>query len=898
MADDGPSGSGPPHVWQTGAQTLAPSPHSNPTDEVVMTHEIRSSFNHQFNRKMINQYEFDHRVGRGQHGEVYLARDTSKGSVLVAVKGVRRKNKQDRLNKLRKRNIPSTPHLPLTDQLGSTEHKIRKEIAIMKKCRHPHVVRLLEVIDEPLGEKIWMVMEYLGGGEIKWRTMGDEPVLRVDQTRRICRDVILGLEYLHHQGIIHRDIKPANLLWTADRRTVKITDFGVSHFSYAQRLAAAGAGTLSANDTDPILMDDSDLSRTAGTPMFLAPEIVSDTSGDMLSSAASSSSTTIQSPISRRKPPITKAIDVWAFGVTLYGLLFGHLPFQANTEYEVYQVIRRQDWDVDPTMGSDKLPTGGRHQKPLPKGQETEGYLVVKLLERLLEKDAKRRITLDEVKRHPWILRDMANSQQWLRETQLDRHESLEPTADETSSAMSAVRFRWSARLTHRISHILRNVRPQRSFFSNASRDNDDKHVGVQSAPHISLSRHRTTTGVPQRPHSRDRDRGREPRDKGKQRLQQRIDVSRNKSTTDVSARSLKGFEPWAAWASASASTSAQGSVPKQRRGSLSSRTAGMTLEVPSGPSRVGSPQPSPVSYSQASTPSGEGSGAQSPDDRPRSRLSLSTWMRWRRPVPVLAQDPTSSVSVRRSRSGRLSRRSEDAFNVALPSRQSTAEGSLTFAMRAASWGDVPGHAYPPEDLASIYSGERFEDMLDDDTLLLGAGGVAQSPIPSIRSSGMLSTVSSMSSLSPVTSGPAISAAHAILQRSEVGELASTPDPAVQNAAALARHGHSRSRSRTTSPLAQISYNSESSNIHDVVRGEPKDYDSSSSVDHDSRSSILSYNEVEYQPSTSQRYREEDNESDDEDQVRLEVRPRRPSASRSPTRKSETPHRERPMICI
>lgn len=57
---------------------------------------------------------------------------------------------------LRKRTIPATPHLPLTDALGSTEHKIRKEIAIMKKCRHPHVVRLLEVIDDALNEKIYM----------------------------------------------------------------------------------------------------------------------------------------------------------------------------------------------------------------------------------------------------------------------------------------------------------------------------------------------------------------------------------------------------------------------------------------------------------------------------------------------------------------------------------------------------------------------------------------------------------------------------------------------------------------------------------------------------------------------------------------------------------------------
>ena len=76
---------------------------------------------------------------------------------MQAVKAVRRKNKSDRLKKLRRNdNLPRYPHLPLADQLGSTEHKIRKEIAIMKKLNHPHVVRLLEVIDDPLTDKIYM----------------------------------------------------------------------------------------------------------------------------------------------------------------------------------------------------------------------------------------------------------------------------------------------------------------------------------------------------------------------------------------------------------------------------------------------------------------------------------------------------------------------------------------------------------------------------------------------------------------------------------------------------------------------------------------------------------------------------------------------------------------------
>ena len=134
--------------------------------------------------------------------------------------------------------------------------------------------------------------------------------------------------------------------------------------------------------------------------MFLAPEIVSDTSDLAASSSTVNVNETAGGKVTgpRRRQPITKAIDVWAFGVTLYGLLFGHLPFQADREYEIYQIIRRQDWTVDPTMGSDHIETGGRRQRPQPRGQETEGYLAVKLLEGLLEKDARKRITLDQVK--------------------------------------------------------------------------------------------------------------------------------------------------------------------------------------------------------------------------------------------------------------------------------------------------------------------------------------------------------------------------------------------------------------------------------------------------------------------------------------------------------------------
>ncbi|OAD69205.1 protein kinase SSP1 related [Phycomyces blakesleeanus NRRL 1555(-)] len=241
-------------------------------------------------------------------------------------------------------------------QYRENEQKIRREISILKKCAHPNVVQLKEVIDDPQSRKIYMALEYTEKGEIEWRDDQDRPILRLPEIRKIFRDVVSGLDYLHYQGIIHRDIKPANLLLTSDH-VAKISDFGVSYFNEVL------AGDAPACSAECLARIDRELAETAGTPAFFAPE---------LCCAGESTS----------RPRITKAIDVWALGVTLYCFVFGQCPFIASTEFELFDTIPTEPLTFpDPNNIGFEIPD-----------------TLKDLIQRLLEKSPEDRITLEQVK--------------------------------------------------------------------------------------------------------------------------------------------------------------------------------------------------------------------------------------------------------------------------------------------------------------------------------------------------------------------------------------------------------------------------------------------------------------------------------------------------------------------
>lgn len=240
------------------------------------------------------------------------------------------------------------------------------------------------------------------------------PCFTLDRARSAFRDTVLGLEYLHYEGIVHRDIKPANLLWTKDHR-VKISDFGVSYFGRPIRAGEAEENISEADATD--FDDDLELAKTVGTPAFFAPELC-------------------YTDLDTEQPKVTEQIDVWSLGITLYCIIFARIPFLADDEYQLFRAIAKEDVyiprrrlkAVDPSLSTSHTNLLKRNGQSIgPYREEAELRFediddeLYDLLRRMLIKDPSERMKLREVKRHPWVLRGIDNIMGWLDDTDPSR---------------------------------------------------------------------------------------------------------------------------------------------------------------------------------------------------------------------------------------------------------------------------------------------------------------------------------------------------------------------------------------------------------------------------------------------------------------------------------------------
>uniref|UniRef100_A0A8C4IG49 protein kinase C n=1 Tax=Dicentrarchus labrax TaxID=13489 RepID=A0A8C4IG49_DICLA len=159
---------------------------------------------------------------------------------------------------------------------------------VVNLSHHPFLVNLFACFQTP--EHVCFVMEYTAGGDLMMHIHTD--VFTEPRAVFYAACVVLGLQFLHDHKIVYRDLKLDNLLLDTDGY-VKIADFG---------LCKEGMGFGDRTST------------FCGTPEFLAPEVLTDTS-------------------------YTRAVDWWGLGVLIYEMLVGESPFPGDDEEEVFDSI-------------------------------------------------------------------------------------------------------------------------------------------------------------------------------------------------------------------------------------------------------------------------------------------------------------------------------------------------------------------------------------------------------------------------------------------------------------------------------------------------------------------------------------------------------------------------------
>jgi serine/threonine protein kinase len=359
-------------------------------DPLTMSRSAVTAYDEDGN-ETINNYTLWNQIGKGAAGEVFLAIDENTSS-MRAVKVIPRSN---------------APVDDIEDMM--------KEVAIMKKIRHKHIVALYECIDDPESDTVYLVMQYIPDGPIAVLSEdGTCPPVALDDIAHYAKQLASALEFIHKKGILHGDIKPDNILVDTSSRDVKsrsgrkafFADFGVSRaFVLDGGKGAAAAAASCSDQTDSISLsrtgdDDDDtpspprvfgqdhslhgrqsepllgvddglppvplsLARKRkqkgpilgmGTPAFMSPELYDGARPD--------------SPA-----------DMWAFGVTLYVMMYGKLPFGGTSYFAMKDDVLHATLVLPAAASEDVAAWRG-------------------VVGQLLERDPLKRITADDLVRH------------------------------------------------------------------------------------------------------------------------------------------------------------------------------------------------------------------------------------------------------------------------------------------------------------------------------------------------------------------------------------------------------------------------------------------------------------------------------------------------------------------
>ena len=251
----------------------------------------------------------------------------------------------------RKVAIKFLPRQIATDTDDRRRFEIEAQAAA--SLNHPNITTIHAI--EENGDNLFIVMEYIDGIELKDRIKSG--AIPIDEAINIANQIAEGLEAAHKNRIVHRDIKSQNIMITNDGK-VKIMDFGLAKLRGGSQLTR--------------------MSSTIGTVAYMSPE---QTQGNKVDSRA----------------------DIWSFGVVLYEMLIGKLPFKGDYDQAIiYSILNEEPEFVNEIDEELKHIISKSLAKNPEERYQTAGEIAEELRTESLSGEVKR--TKTNKSKMPWIL--------------------------------------------------------------------------------------------------------------------------------------------------------------------------------------------------------------------------------------------------------------------------------------------------------------------------------------------------------------------------------------------------------------------------------------------------------------------------------------------------------------